>query len=149
MRKQHSPRRLVVDERTVYLWTVRHRHGDGEPCRETLSLNRDGIRTRIVFRSGEGRDAGGGYPGHSGGVSDAHGHYANLNEPGVVRALVDEASRRGLLSGGGELDGWDLLPAVAVSRAAAATPGVQQAAPAPDRHQPGSRGRTEAPHTSA
>lgn len=111
-----------MDERTVYLWTVRHRHGDGEPCRETLSLNRDGIRTRIVFRSGEGRDAGGGYPGHSGGVSDAHGHYANLNEPGVVRALVDEASRRGLLSGGGELDGWDLLPAVAVSRAAAATP---------------------------
>jgi hypothetical protein len=122
MRNERSLRRLVVDERTVYLWNVRHRHGDGEPCRETLTLLCDGIRTRIVFRSGEGNDAGGGYPGHSGGVSDAHGHYVNLHEPGVVRALVDEASRRGLLSGGGEADGWELLPAVAVSRAAAATP---------------------------
>ncbi|MFD3502038.1 hypothetical protein ACFWWT_24560 [Streptomyces sp. NPDC058676] len=121
MRKDHSLRRLVVDERTVYLWNVRHRHDDGQPCRETLTLLRDGVRTRVVFRSGPGRDAGGGYPGHSGGVSDTQ-HYVNLNEPGVVRALVDEAAKRGLLSGGGELDGWELLPAVAVSRAAAATP---------------------------
>ncbi len=121
MRNDRSLRRLVLDERTVYLWNVRHRHGGSEPCRETLTLLRDGIRTRIVFRSGEGRDAGGGYPGHSGGVSDAH-HYVNLHEPGVVRALVDEAAKRGLLSGGDELNGWELLPAVAVSRAAAATP---------------------------
>ncbi|KUN99251.1 hypothetical protein [Streptomyces resistomycificus] len=128
MRKDHSLRRLVVDETTVYLWNVRHRHGDGDPCRETLTLLRDGVRTRIVFRSGAGRSAGGGYPGHSGGVDDRHG-YLNLNEPGVVRALVDEASRRGLLSGGGELDGWELLPAVVVSRAAAATPEVPPGCP--------------------
>ena len=111
-----------MDERTVYLWGVRHGHGEGGRCRETLTLLREGVRTRIVFRSGPGGDADGGYPGHSGGVSDVHGHYANLHEPGVVRALVDEAAERGLLSEDRELDGWELLPAAVLRRAAAATP---------------------------
>ena len=110
-----------MDEGTAYRWTVRHRHGDGQPCQETLTLHRDGVRTRIVFRTGDGRWAGGGYPGHSGGVGDAH-HYLNLHEPGVVRAFVDEATRRGLLPGAGEVDGWELFGSVALSRAAA-TPG--------------------------
>ncbi|MFG2571445.1 hypothetical protein [Streptomyces sp. NPDC048481] len=120
-------RTLVVDATTAYVWTVRHRHGDGLPCREILTLGRDGRRTRIVFPDGEGRSSGGGGYGHSGGVSDRE-HYLNLHEPGVVRAFVDEAVRRGLLGQGGELDGWELFPAVveavALSRAAAATPGA-------------------------
>jgi hypothetical protein len=51
----------------------------------------------------------------------------------VVRALVDEAARRELLPGKGELDGWELfhavVEAVEVSRAAAATPGVPPGSP--------------------
>ncbi|MCX4762075.1 hypothetical protein OG562_14040 [Streptomyces sp. NBC_01275] len=123
MRDRRRPRRLTVDETTAYLWTVRHAHGDGEPCREILTLLRDGVRTRIVFREGRGRYVGSGYPSHSGGVGDAR-HHLNLHEPGVVRALLDEARRRGLLSSSRELDGWELLPAAAaaVSRRAAATP---------------------------
>ncbi|MER6785687.1 hypothetical protein ABT330_13795 [Streptomyces sp. NPDC000658] len=117
-------RRLVVDATTAYTWTVRHRHGDGQPCREILTLGRGGRRTRIVFRDGEGRYSGGGGYGHSGGVGDRD-HHLNLHEPGVVRAFVDEAARRDLLSRDGELDGWELFPAVvaavALSRAAAAT----------------------------
>ncbi|MEH0544297.1 hypothetical protein QA802_14760 [Streptomyces sp. B21-105] len=126
-------RTLVVDETTVYGWTVRHRHGDGQPCREILTLHRDGLRTRIVFRDGEGRySGGGGYGAHSGGVGDRR-HHLNLHEPGVVRAFVDEAVRRGLLppDGGldGELDGWELFTAVALSRAAGATPEAPPGSP--------------------
>lgn len=99
-----------MGDTTTYLWTVRHRHGDGEPCQEVLTLRRDGVRTRIVFRSGPGRYAGDGAYTHTGGVGDRH-HHLNLHEPGVVRALVDEATRRGLLPGAGELDGWELFPA--------------------------------------
>ncbi|WP_169796084.1 hypothetical protein [Streptomyces hirsutus] len=42
----------------------------------------------------------------------------NLHEPGVVRAFVDEAARRGLLAGAAELDGREPFPAVAAGRAA-------------------------------
>jgi hypothetical protein len=123
MRKKGSLRRLVVDETTTYLWSVRHRHGDGRPCEEVVGLLRDGRRTRIVFREGPGRVVEGGYqPG--GCVSDEHGNGLNLNEPGSIRALVDEATRRGLLPRAREqeVDGWELLPAAAVSRAASAAP---------------------------
>ena len=121
MRDSRRTRTLVVDETTSYLWTVRHRHGDGVPCAEVLTLNRDGVRTRIVFRAGAGRYAGDGGPvGHSGAVGDRE-HHLNLHEPGAVRALVDEALRRDLLPYDGEVDGWDLLPGAALSRAAAAT----------------------------
>ncbi|MEW2046041.1 hypothetical protein OHS71_27070 [Streptomyces sp. NBC_00377] len=116
-------RTLVVDESTTYGWTVRHRHGDGGPCREILTLHRGGMRTRIVFREGEGRYSGSSGYGHSGGVGDRD-HHLNLHLPGVVRAFVDEADRRGLLPLDGELDGWELFTAVALSRAAAATPEV-------------------------
>lgn len=110
-----------MDSATAYLWSVGHRHGAGRPCEEVLTLHRDGTRTRIVFREGPGRAVAGGYqPG--GYVIDEHGNGLNLNQPGNVRALVDEAVRRGLLPGDGDLDGWELLPAAVVSRAAAATP---------------------------
>ncbi|GAA4051433.1 hypothetical protein [Streptomyces shaanxiensis] len=128
MRNDRRLRRLVVDERTTYLWSVRHKHRDGDVCREVLNLYRDGARTRIVFREGEpgsGRVVAEGYF-FSGCVADGRGDLLNLREPGVVRALVDEAETRGLLSGGAELDGWELFPAVAeavdLRRAAAATP---------------------------
>lgn len=122
MRDHRRLRKLTVDDTTTYLWTVRHRHRDGQGCRDVLTLARDGVRTRIVFREGEGRYVGGGAYSHSGGVGDRT-HHLNLHRPGTVRALLDEAVRRGLLPregrGGqeGELDGWILFDAV--SRAAA------------------------------
>lgn len=120
MREHRRLRKLTVDDTTTYLWTVRHRHRDGQGCRDVLTLARDGVRTRMVFREGEGRYAGGGAYTHSGGVGDRT-HHLNLHQPGTVRALLDEAVRRGLLPQEGheaELDGWILFDAV--SRAAAA-----------------------------
>jgi hypothetical protein len=57
---------------------------------------------------------------YAGCVSTGPGKLLNLNEPGVVRHLIDEARERGLLPGAAELDGWDLFDAV-LRRAAAAT----------------------------
>ncbi|MFI6008888.1 hypothetical protein ACIBAG_08655 [Streptomyces sp. NPDC051243] len=135
MRSDRRLRRLVVDERTTYLWSVRHKHRDGDVCREVLNLYRDGTRTRIVFReggAGSGRVVAEGYF-FSGCVADGPGNALNLREPGVVRALVDEAEARGLLPGGGELDGWELFPAAAeavgLRRAAAATPAAPPGCP--------------------
>lgn len=124
MRSERRIRRLVVDDTapggmTAYLWSVRHRHHTGEPCHEVLALTREGTTTttHLVFRGGEGRFVPDGFL-HSGAVA-LGGHAAlNLHEPGVVRAFVDEAVRRGLLGGAAELDGWDLFPAVAAARAA-------------------------------
>ncbi|MFB8771414.1 hypothetical protein [Streptomyces broussonetiae] len=117
-------RRLVIDERTAYDWTLRHSHGEDGACRETLTLYRDRhTATRIVFRSGEGRYVAEGY-WYSGSVTDGHGNLLNLHEPGVVRAFVDEADRRGLLAEPGagtvEVDGWELFRAVVRGRAALA-----------------------------
>ncbi|MEU5279733.1 hypothetical protein [Streptomyces asoensis] len=128
MTDRRRRRTLVVDGSTAYLWTVGHRHGDARPCEEVLTLHRDGVRTRIVFRAGEGRYVGSVAYGHSGGVGDRH-HHLNLNRPGVVRAFVDEAVARGLLPLDGDLDGWELFTAVAVGRAAAVTPGVAPECP--------------------
>ncbi|MER5938729.1 hypothetical protein ABT121_15560 [Streptomyces sp. NPDC001928] len=135
MRSNRRLRRLVVDERTTYLWSVRHKHRDADVCREVLNLYLDGARTRVVFRAGEagsGRYVADGY-WFSGCVGDGRGNLLNLREPGVVRALVDEASRRELLPGKGELDGWELFQAVAeaveLNRAAAATPEAPRGCP--------------------
>lgn len=122
-----------MDERTTYLWSVRHKHRDGDVCREVLNLYRDGARTRIVFRQGEsgsGRFVAEGY-WFSGCVADGRGNLLNLREPGVVRALVDEAQVRGLLRGGGEVDGWELFPMIAE------TAGVRSAAAATAATRPG------------
>ncbi|MDF3144773.1 MULTISPECIES: hypothetical protein [unclassified Streptomyces] len=120
-------RRLVVDERTTYLWSVRHKHGDGDVRRDVLNLTLDGVRTRIVFREGEGRGISDGYS-YVGCVATGPGKLLNLREPGVVRGLVDEATARGLLPGSAELDGWELFDAV-LSRAATATPAVPPGSP--------------------
>ncbi|MER6244233.1 hypothetical protein [Streptomyces griseorubiginosus] len=126
MRKYPATRRLAVDGRT-YLWSVRHKHPDRGVCRDVLHLVLDGARTRIVFRQGEGRGISC-CCAHDGVVATGPGMSLNLNEPGTVRRLVDEAAQRGLLPGAGELDGWELFDAV-LSRAAAATPGVPPGCP--------------------
>ncbi|MDI5908771.1 MULTISPECIES: hypothetical protein [Streptomyces] len=127
MRKDRLARRLVVDDRTTYLWSVRHKHRDGEARRDVLNLSLDGALTRIVFRQGE---RGGVSDGRSyvGCVATGPGKLLNLREPGVVRHFVDELRARGLLPGTAELDGWDLFDAV-LRRAAAATPAAPPGCP--------------------
>jgi len=137
MRNDHRLRRLVVDERTTYLWSFRQKKGPDGVWRDIVSLHRDGDRTRIVFRAGDagsGRHVSEGDIWFQGCAVDGRGEGINLREPGVVRALIDEAGRRGLLlPGDRELDGWDLFYAVAeaidVKRAAAATPEVPPGSP--------------------
>ncbi|MGY3201605.1 hypothetical protein [Streptomyces sp. TE5632] len=124
MRSGRRPRRLVVDgttagETVAHLWSVRHRHRTDGPCQEVLTLTREGATAtaHLVFRGGEGRLVPDGFL-HSGAVA-LGGHPAlNLHEPGVVRAFVYEAARRGLLTGAADPDGWELFPAVAAARAA-------------------------------
>ncbi|MFF4485190.1 hypothetical protein ACFY0F_01645 [Streptomyces sp. NPDC001544] len=123
MRSERRVRRLVDGEGTAHRWTVRHRHAAGVACREVLTLYREGVRTRIVFRSGAGRLLPDGLL-HSGCVGDGGGELLNLHRPGVVRAFVDEARERGLLDCSKEVDGWELFPAVAV-RWARASPAVR------------------------
>ncbi|MFF0094154.1 hypothetical protein ACFYSF_29920 [Streptomyces canus] len=126
MRKDGAVRRLVVDDRT-YRWSLRHKHRDGDVCRDVLHLVLDGVRNRIVFRAGEGRGISCCYA-HDGFVATGPGRALCLNEPSTVRRLVDEATDRGLLPGAAELDGWDLFDAV-LRRAAAATPAAPPGCP--------------------
>ncbi|MCV2463630.1 hypothetical protein OEB94_30635 [Streptomyces sp. ICN988] len=112
-------RRLVVDAGTTWLWSHRQKRGRDGVWRDALTLHRDGVRVRFVFRAGapdSGRWTTEGGHWYEGCVGDGRGNLLNLREPGVVRALVDEAGRRGLLPGPRdrpvELDGWELFPAV-------------------------------------
>jgi hypothetical protein len=117
-----SARALVVGQRT-YRWTTTHSHraddSGGTPsfhdCTEHVTVRRDGARGRLEFVFAAG-------PDHL--VSDGILHagavvrgddYLNLNQPGVVRALLDEALSRGwrpTAAGRTEFDGWDLFDAV-------------------------------------
>ncbi|WP_181384058.1 hypothetical protein [Streptomyces sp. NWU49] len=113
-------RRLVTEgatagETVTYRWSVRHRHNTEGPCAEVLVLTRGTTTTHLVFRGGEGRLVPDDFL-HSGAVALGEHAALNLHEPGVVRAFVDEALRRGLLEGPAELDGWELFPAVAARR---------------------------------
>jgi hypothetical protein len=141
MRETRRVRELVVDGSARYTWWVRHRHGrgEGEVCREVLTLHRDGVRTLVVFREGEDRAISRGRS-YTGCVATGPGRLLNLREPGVVRAIVDEATARGLLPDAGtdtdtvsaevevEVDGWELFDTV-LSRAAAATPAAPPGSP--------------------
>ncbi|AVH61453.1 hypothetical protein C4B68_27045 [Streptomyces dengpaensis] len=121
-----------MDEQTTYFWSYRQKRGRDGVWRDALTLYRDGTRTRFVFHAGEagsGRYTSEGGYWMEGCLADGRGNLLNLREPGVVRALVDEAGRRGLLTGAGELDGWELFRAVVVSRSAAATAGVPPGSP--------------------
>ncbi|MFE0818763.1 hypothetical protein ACFW4M_15360 [Streptomyces sp. NPDC058794] len=114
MRDGRRLRRLVVDEAAACVWSVRHRHSAAGPCQEVLTLSRDGTRTRLLFRGGEGRYVPDGFlPSGCVALGDAA---LNLHEPGVVRCFVDEAARRGLLDRSADLDGWELFPAVVAAR---------------------------------
>ncbi|MFI9048483.1 hypothetical protein [Streptomyces sp. NPDC053427] len=124
VRSSKKARRLVADEET-YLWSVGHRHhgeqGRYRDCREFLSIRRLGARGRllIVFQEGAGRLVPDGIL-HAGAVG-TEGSWLNLNEPGTVRALLDEA-----LTGGwqpddpstAEVDGWVMFDTVAARRGA-------------------------------
>ncbi|MFF3454129.1 hypothetical protein ACFYXH_07310 [Streptomyces sp. NPDC002730] len=119
-RKLIRTRRLVVDENTVYMWSVRHKHaradGRSPDCRTTLSLRREGTTARLelAFRASPGRIIAEGY-WESGSVGDSERNWLNLYEPGSARRLLDEATARGLLptaAGTTEVDGWPLFDAV-------------------------------------
>ena len=94
----------------TYFWRVRHRHDEG--CDEILSLRRAASPSgRLLhFRPRPGFVIPDGGVSAAGVVGDDAGRWLNLNEPGVVRALVDvltaaqwPAADRGFL----DLDGWD------------------------------------------
>ncbi|MFB4272658.1 hypothetical protein [Nonomuraea sp. GTA35] len=134
-RSSRKPRRLVVGDET-FLWVVAHNHRDEQgrlrECRETLRLRRSGARGRllIVFQKGPGRLVPDGYV-HSGAVGTG-GLWLNLHEPGTVRALLDEVTRRGWDSDDprtSHLDGWDLFAAAATRLTATAPPPAEQVRP--------------------
>ncbi|MET9231492.1 hypothetical protein [Lentzea sp. NPDC003310] len=89
-----------------FAWSVRHSCEDG--CREVVRLRREGEPGQlvIVFQAGDGRYVADGLM-HAGEVRRGS-RSLNLNRPGVVRALLDEAGWRVA-----ELDGWDLFDVVA------------------------------------
>ena len=119
-RSAKRTRRLTTGD-TTYLWSLRHTHralddGTCDDCCETLSIRspegRGGLR--VQFRNGPDRLVPDGYPQPSGTVGTRDGRTLNLHEPGTVRALLDEAVRRGRSPGGPtveELDGWTLFDA--------------------------------------
>ncbi|MFE5483975.1 hypothetical protein [Streptomyces sp. NPDC056527] len=120
-RRERVPRRLTVDD-TVWLWSVGHLH---PPCRELLTLRRADAphaQLRLVFQEGPNRVTQGAYMG-AGQVADTKDGYLNLNEPGVVRRFLDEATARDLLPtahGMHETDGWPLFDALVAQESGAA-----------------------------
>ncbi|NEC08235.1 hypothetical protein [Streptomyces sp. SID7909] len=118
-RNAKKARRLVADGHT-YRWTLRHRHDDGGPCRQILTLHREpGGPLRIVFTEGPNRYVPGGALLGSGDVGFVGGASLNLHEPGAVRALLDAAKAHGWQPSDRrrvEMDGWTLLEAAAAPR---------------------------------
>ncbi|KQX53684.1 hypothetical protein ASE09_07080 [Streptomyces sp. Root66D1] len=105
----------------MWLWTLGHRH-DPE-CLTYLTLNRAEHRhrrLRLVFREGPGRIVAG-YPFGAGDIASADGGILNLNEPGVVRRFLDEATARGLhpeAHGVHDEDGWPLYDSLTATEQA-------------------------------
>ncbi|MFD4644136.1 hypothetical protein ACFWN2_42980 [Lentzea sp. NPDC058436] len=94
-----------------FVWSVRHSCEDG--CREVVRLRRDGAPGQlvVVFQAGGGHLVADGFM-HAGQVRHSDGRSLNLNRPGVIRALLDEASARGWQAEARQLDGWELFDAV-------------------------------------
>lgn len=121
-------RQLVVG-RDRFFWSVAHvhAHSDSEEgtaryadCREVVRIRQDGLpgRLEIVFRADTGRRVPDGLLA-SGIVHRTDGGTLNLNEPGVVRALLDEALARGWQAGEpgrSQIDGWTLFDVVLARR---------------------------------
>ncbi|MEH6374054.1 hypothetical protein V7793_06855 [Streptomyces sp. KLMMK] len=137
-RRGKTARRLVVGGAT-YMWSIGHTHhvlggGRYEGCCETLvvRLFKARGRLRVSFATGPGRLVPDGRYMPSGAVGTTDGRTLNLNEPGTVRALLDEALGRGWRPDDPpveELDGWSLFDVVAARRGAA--PREQPAASEP------------------
>ncbi|MEU1524250.1 hypothetical protein ABZ413_18810 [Nocardia rhamnosiphila] len=110
MRKTGRHRVLTVGERQ-YLWRTAHRHVPG--CEEVLRLRQRGsvAGLTLVFRpDGERHIPDGGVS--AAGVIRIGDRSLNLNRPGVVRAFVDGAVRRGWMAAAGTVghrDGWALF----------------------------------------
>ncbi|WP_405411937.1 hypothetical protein [Streptomyces decoyicus] len=127
-RSEKKARRLLVGGET-FLWALSHTHhalgnGQYEGCCETLVIRRFKARgrLRIVFRQGPGRLVPDGYLMPSGAVATTEGGLLNLHEPGIARAMLDEALAQGWLPDNAlvqEMDGWTLFEAVATRRGAA------------------------------
>ena len=119
-RHRHDARWLGVGT-DRYRWSVGHSHENLEDpverdktCRELLELRRDRLHGRlyIEFPAGSGFRVSDGWGMHSGQVQHADGRGLNLNQPGVVRALLDAAVAAGWDSTANtiaELDGWSLF----------------------------------------
>ncbi|MFI8398874.1 hypothetical protein ACIGG5_01315 [Streptomyces sp. NPDC085463] len=118
MRRDGAPRGLTVDDGTVWLWNVRHRHPG---CRTVLALRRaerPHALLRLVFREAPGR-AVAGFPMGRHEVLAAGGGRLNLDEPGVVRRFLDAALARDLVpaaNGTREEDGWPLFDELTAGR---------------------------------
>lgn len=106
-----------------YLWRVKHCHDD-DGCDEVLSIRRTGSQSgrALHFRPGSGFLIPDGGTSASGVVRDDAGRWLILNEPGVVRTVVDTltgsqwptADRMFV-----HLDGWDWFDRVHRRHAAA------------------------------
>ncbi|GIE04232.1 hypothetical protein Adu01nite_55820 [Paractinoplanes durhamensis] len=104
-----------------FAWSVGHAHGAGDgkrwvDCREIVRVRREGAKGQLllIFRSRDGHLAADGFLMHGGLVMHADGRTLNLNEPGVVRALLDAAIAGGWQAdapGQSEVDGWPLFDA--------------------------------------
>ncbi|QUQ66897.1 hypothetical protein [Kutzneria sp. CA-103260] len=104
-----------------YRWHVGHSHDNIEDpverdktCHEFLMIRRDRSPGRLFveFHVGNGFLVAEGWLLHSGQVRHADGRGLNLNQPGVVRALLDAAVADGwdpLANATTELDGWALF----------------------------------------
>ncbi|MEV0734089.1 hypothetical protein [Polymorphospora sp. NPDC050346] len=117
-------RRLVVGSQR-FVWSVDHTHDAADSpdggrrrtgCRETVRIWREDAPGHLAVVFEAGADA---FP-HSGAVRRPDGHSLNLNEPGVVRALLDETLARGWQAaapGRAQFDGWALFDAVVARHA--------------------------------
>lgn len=110
---------MIVGDST-FVWTLRHKHLPNQAmdrrCRDVLGIQRAGElgRLEITFQSGPGRAVGDGC--YSGQIGIIDGIWLNLHMPGVVRAVLDEATERGWHVDSPALvrvDGWELVDAVA------------------------------------
>ncbi|EWM11849.1 hypothetical protein [Kutzneria sp. 744] len=119
-RHRNDPRWLGIGT-DRYRWSVGHSHENLEDpnerdktCCEFLELRRERVHGRVYieFCVGNGFRVSDGWGMHSGQVRHADGRGLNLNQPGVVRALLDAAVAVGwdpTATTVAELDGWALF----------------------------------------
>ncbi|GLX01550.1 hypothetical protein [Microtetraspora sp. NBRC 16547] len=119
--------RRLVDGDTIWLWSVRQKldRNRYENCRLTLSLWREGSRSRlsIVFRPGPDRVISNTYFEAGTVVALPERDELNLYEPKTIHRLLQiAAAREELPMGPGtrEIDGWHLFEALMAAQNAEA-----------------------------